>query len=152
MDIERHTLTEIGIGEIDTLTESDYKEIVIGIGRRNEPGAGGFAGIQFLTQDQTINRFTKVENALSFVDTVQKHGLLTALQEETPGEKTREELLQLLEPTTEAIDAESYIERSGITDPFNLMITPYIEHKETVTVYDSAAQHDKGQCDSKEYV
>lgn len=152
MDIERHTLTEVGIGEIDTLDESDYKEIVICVGRRNEPGAGAFAGIQFLTQNQTINRFSKIENAVSFIDAVQKHGLLTALQDEVSDEKTREELLQLLEPTTEAIDVDSYVEQSGITDPFNLTITPYIEHKETITVSDSTAQHEQSKQNSKEYV
>jgi len=120
--------TTVSILELHDLTPDEFTEIIIETRRRNEPGANQFAGFQFTTETENVARFKNVDEALEFIDDIQTHGLLTAVENQLDADQSTEELLQELKYVNENVAASDFIERSGITNPFNIDIIPHIEH------------------------
>lgn len=124
----------ISISELHELDETDYETITITIVRRNEPGAGDFKGIVFTNERTGISTFEHPEEALEFIDDVQQHGLIKAIENQIDTENpSREEIIQKLHGPTEKVNTDEYIENAGIENPLNLRITPNINTTERIT-------------------
>ena len=146
MAIITPTYEDISIEELHNINEEDYNTIIVQIGRRNEPGAGRFAGVLLLTANEPIVRFNSKEKALRFIDAVQAGGIIEAMNIVT-NNKTVKEHIETLQPTTKTVDHKKFIEQSGITDPFNLFINPQLEVERELSEISSNTQrrHQKTQ-------
>lgn len=132
MTIITPTYESISIGALHNICNKEYNTIIIQVGRRNEPGAGKYAGMLLLTANEPIARFKDKEAALEFIDELQLNGLIEAMDEVTR-QKNVEQHVKTLQPTTETVDPDEFIQQAGITDPLNLFINPQLEIEKELT-------------------
>lgn len=132
---------ELTISELHDLGTDDFDSIAIEVTRRCEPGAGKFAGARFLTPQEELSRFESVEAALAFIDEIQSNGLPAAIQTEIGRVDTSEDVLTELHYTPDSVDPDAYFEASGMSDPFNLTITPIREYAKEVEITPADSEH-----------
>lgn len=122
--------TEITIGELHEIEHSELTQIYVTISRRVEPGGGQYAGVKFLSEDDTASQFDTVDEALAFIDAVQNNGLPGGIRSRHDEPLTDAEVVEHLQYSHENIEGTSateYLDMTGITDPFSLTIQPIIE-------------------------
>ena len=129
----RNVTESISIPELHELDDNDYEDIIITVKRRNEPGAGDFSGIVFISKHSNIGRFDTTTEALQFIDDLHEHGVVEAIrnQLEIPDADNDYVISKLHGPTEEA-NTEQYINQSGMTNPMNLSIDPKIRTTEKI--------------------
>lgn len=129
----RNITESISISDLHEIDSDEYEDIIITVSRRNEPGAGDFSGIVFISEHSNIARFTEPSNALQFIDELQQNGLTEAVKTQLKTTNpSKNEIVSKLHGPTDEVNTNEYIEKSGITNPLNLNITPKIKTTEQI--------------------
>lgn len=126
----------IAIGELHDLEPDDFTGIIVEVSRRNEPGANRFSGVKFLTREDPVAQFETVDEALSFIDALHMGGIPLAVTEQLGSDIDERDILEALHFTLEEVNPDEYFERTGITDPFNLEITPLKKYTREIELED----------------
>jgi len=144
MTLPVSTETEITIGDLHDLTDEEFKNVFIEVYRREEPGAGLYGGVCFLTpQDTNISTFSNIKDALFFIDGIQQDGLVAAISRQIGDDPGPREVLKHLHISC-GDDIIRLFEESGMNSPFQLDIRVY---KQT---YEKSSVECNGECSSSE--
>lgn len=137
----RNVTETISITDLHDLTTDEYEDIIVTVTRRNEPGAGDFRGIVFISEHSNVARFKTPDEALTFIDDLQQDGLLKAISNQLPAETpSNDEIVSKLHGPTEEINTEEYIKNAGIRNPLNLTIKPKIKTTEKINQQNTTQQ------------
>jgi len=119
--------TEVSVAELHDLQPDDFQQLYIEVSRRVEPGAGAFTGVPFLTASEDAAQFDTVADALAFIDALHADGIPGGIREAANEDLDDEGVVDRLQYSHDDMGATEYLEEAGITDPFNLEITPMVE-------------------------
>lgn len=139
---------EVTLAELHDLNPDDYTGIAVEVRRRYEPGANQFGGVQFLSSAEKVAQFETVEEALSFIDDLHAGGIPAAVRGQLGDNIDDAAVLDALQFTPENTNPSVYLERAGVTDPFNLQIIPKKQYMQEVEIEDPTTADVESKADT----
>lgn len=126
--------TPVSLGELHDLNPDEFTKLIIEVRRRIEPGAGQFGGIQFLSNSEPVAQFDTVANALQFIDDLHDGGIPQAIRGQLGDDISDAAVVAELQFANDNMAPGEYLNRAGLTDPFNLQVIPKKETTRPVDI------------------